>query len=57
MTERREKFQLMATLKKDGHNLSDIARRTQMNWRTVKKYLTSSILLIERERALITVSI
>ncbi|QNK64789.1 ISL3 family transposase [Pedobacter sp. PAMC26386] len=49
MTERQERFQLMAKLEKDGHNLSDIARRTQMNWRTVKKYLTSSIPLIQRE--------
>jgi len=49
ITEGREKFQLMAKLKKDGYNLSDIARRTQMNWRTVKKYLTSSIPSIERE--------
>ncbi|MGY4385477.1 transposase [Pedobacter sp. UYP24] len=43
MIERREKLQLMAKLKKDGYNLTDIARRTQMNWRTVKKYLTSAI--------------
>ncbi|WP_184657838.1 hypothetical protein [Pedobacter cryoconitis] len=49
MTERREEFQLMANLKRDGDNLSDIARRTQMNWRTVKKYLTSSLPSIERE--------
>ena len=33
----------MVKLKKYGHNLTDIARRMQMNWRTVKKYLTSSI--------------
>lgn len=49
MDERQEKFQLMDKLKKDGYNLTDIARRTQMNWRTVKKYLTSSIPSIGRE--------
>ena len=49
IAERQEKFQLMLRLKNDGHNLTDIARRMQMNWRTVKKYLTSSLPLIERE--------
>ena len=50
ITERQEKFQLMVKLKKGGHNLTDIARRMQMNWRTVKKYLTSSLPLIKREK-------
>jgi len=49
ITERQEKFQLMVKLKKDGYNLTDIARRMQMNWRTVKEYLTSSLTSIKRE--------
>src|SRR5690606_6874184 len=49
MIERQEKHHLMAQLKKDGYNLTDIARRTQMNWRTVKKYLTSAIPSPKRE--------
>jgi len=48
MTERQEKFQLVVKLKKDGHNLTDIARRMQINWRTVKRYLTSSLPSVER---------
>lgn len=29
----------MIEMKKDGHSISEIARKTQTNWRTVKKYL------------------
>lgn len=39
ITQKDEKFSLMMEMKKDGHSISEIARKTETNWRTVKKYL------------------
>lgn len=43
MIQKREKLFLMIKMKKDGHSISEIARKTQTNRRTVKKYLEHGI--------------
>ncbi|MET3115692.1 transposase [Pedobacter sp. CG_S7] len=43
MIEKREKLFQVTKMKKDGHSISDIARKTQTNWRTVTRYLTHGI--------------
>lgn len=47
-TEKQEKFLQMTTMKSEGHSISDIARKTQTNWRTVKRYLAHGIPQIGR---------
>lgn len=43
MIEKREKLLQMTKMKKDGHNISDIARKTQTDRATVVKYLEHGI--------------
>lgn len=48
MIEKREKLFQMTEMKKNGHTISEIARKTQTNWRTVRKYLEHGIPSTER---------
>lgn len=42
-TEKRKKFLEMEKMKKDGYSISEIARKTKTDRRTIKKYLTDGI--------------
>ena len=43
MIEKREKLVQMINMKEDGHSISEIARKTQTHWVTVKRYLAHGI--------------
>ena len=49
MFEKNEKLLQIAKMKKDGHSISEIARKTQTHRVTVKRYLTNGIPSSKRE--------
>jgi len=42
-TEKHQKFLQMTTMKSEGYSISEIARKTQTNRRTVNRYLAHGI--------------